>query len=299
MQTLVPLCTNRVGLVYRLQMVAFGIKTPPQHGPWADFLDVWRAADDIEVFESAWTMDHFYPLTPPLDGTHLESWAVLAALAQATKRLRLGCMVNGMHYRHPAVTANAAVTLDHISRGRFNLGLGAGWFEPESKAYGIPLGSLKERFDRFDEGLEVITSLLTNEYTDFSGRYYQLTQARCEPKPVQTRLPIVIGGRGPNRTLPAAARWADMWDLAGPDSPASWKATSDILDQRCAAIGRDPAEIRRSVHLMWPEEADPEAMAASAADYASAGVDLVIFSMRAPYKVGRLEPLASALLRTA
>jgi alkanesulfonate monooxygenase SsuD/methylene tetrahydromethanopterin reductase-like flavin-dependent oxidoreductase (luciferase family) len=263
-------------------MVAFGIKTPPQHGPWADFLDVWRAADDIDIFESAWTMDHFYPLTPPLDGTHLESWTVLAALAQATKRLRLGCMV----------------TLDHISGGRFNLGLGAGWFEPESKAYGIPLGTLKQRFDRFDEGLEVITSLLTNEHTNFSGNYYQLTNARCEPKPVQSRIPIVIGGRGPNRTLPAAARWADMWDIAGPESPATWKATSDILDQRCAAIGRDPAEIRRSVHLMWPEEADPNAMASTAADYAAAGVDLVIFSMRAPYRAARLEPLVNALLAT-
>lgn len=178
-------------------MVAFGIKTPPQHGPWADFLEVWRAADDIEVFESAWTMDHFYPLTPPIDGPHLESWAVLAALAQATTRLRLGCMVNGMHYRHPAITANAAATLDHISGGRFNLGLGAGWFETESNAYGIPLGSMKERFDRFDEGLEVIVSLLTNEYTDFDGRYYRLTNARCEPKPVQSRIPIVVGGRGP------------------------------------------------------------------------------------------------------
>ena len=279
-------------------MVSYAIKTPPQHGTWAEFLSVWRAADDIELFESAWVMDHFYPLTPPLDGTHLESWTALAALAQATSRLRLGCMVNGMHYRHPAVTANAAVTLDHISGGRFNLGLGAGWFEPESNAYGIPLGSLKERFDRFDEGLEVITSLLTKEYTDFNGRYYQLTQARCEPKPVQSRIPIVIGGRGPNRTLPAVARWADLWDLAGPDSAETWKASSDILDQRCAAIGRDPAEIRRSVHLMWPEEADPVAMAASAADYAAAGVDLVIFSMRAPYKVARLEPLVSALQRT-
>ncbi|MEO7371697.1 MAG: TIGR03560 family F420-dependent LLM class oxidoreductase [Ilumatobacteraceae bacterium] len=276
-------------------MVAFGFKTPPQHGPWADFLDVWRAADEIEVFESAWTMDHFYPLTPPLDGPHLESWAVLAALAQATTRLRLGCMVNGMHYRHPAVTANAAATLDHISRGRFNLGLGAGWFEPESEAYGIHLGSLKERFDRFDEGLEVITSLLTNEYTDFDGRYYQLTHARCEPKPVQARIPIVIGGRGPNRTLPAAARWADMWDFAGPDSPATWKATSEILDRRCESIGRDPTGIRRSIHLMWAEDADPQEMAASAGQYAAAGVDLVVFSMRAPYRAARLAPLAAAL----
>ena len=282
-------------MIYGLHMLAFGIKTPPQHGPWTDFLDVWRAADGMEIFESAWTMDHFYPLTPPLDGTHLESWAVLAAMAQATKRLRLGCMVNGMHYRHPAVTANAAVTLDHISAGRFNLGLGAGWFEPESNAYGIPLGTLKERFDRFDEGLEVITSLLTKEYTDFSGQYYELTNARCEPKPVQARIPIVIGGRGPNRTLPAAARWADIWDLAGPDSPAAWKATSDILDQRCAAIGRDPVDIIRSVHLMWSEETDSAAIAASAAEYGAAGVDLVIFSMRAPYRASRLEPLATAL----
>jgi F420-dependent oxidoreductase-like protein len=276
-------------------MVAFAIKTPPQHGRWADFLDVWRAADDIEVFESAWTMDHFYPLTPPLDGTHLESWTVLAALAQATKRLRLGCMVNGMHHRHPAVTANAAVTIDHISGGRFNLGLGAGWFEPESNAYGMRLGSLKERFDRFDEGLEVIVSLLINEHTDFSGHYYRLTNARCEPKPVQPHVPIVIGGRGPNRTLPAAARWADMWDLAGPESPAKWKATSELLDDRCAAIGRNPAEIRRSVHLMWQAEAEPAAMAATAGEYAAAGVDLVIFSMRAPYRADRLEPLATAL----
>ena len=276
-------------------MVAYGIKTPPQHGPWADFLDVWRAADDIDLFESAWTMDHFYPLTPPLDGPHLESWTVLAALAQATKRLRLGCMVNGMHYRHPAVTANAAVTVDHISGGRFNLGLGAGWFEPESNAYGIPLGSLTERFDRFDEGLEVISSLLTSEYTNFSGHYFQLSNARCEPKPVQARIPIVIGGRGPKRTLRAAARWADMWDLAGPDSPTQWKATSDVLDQRCADIGRDPADIRRSVHLMWSEDADPGELAATAAAYAEVGVDLVIFSMRAPYRVARLEPLATAL----
>jgi F420-dependent oxidoreductase-like protein len=286
---------RRPAVTYGWRMVAYGIKTPPQHGPWADFLDVWRAADDMEVFESAWTMDHFYPLTPPLDGTHLESWAVLAALAQATTRLRLGCMVNGMHYRHPAVTANAAATLDHISGGRFILGLGAGWFEPESNAYGIPLGTLKERFDRFDEGLEVITSLLTNEHTDFNGRYYQLTNARCEPKPVQARIPIAIGGKGPRRTLPAAARWADHWDMTGPENPAGWKAVSDILDQRCAEIGRDPAEIRRSVHLMWSEEADPAAMAATAADYGSAGVDLVIFSMRPPYKVTRLQPLAEAL----
>src|SRR5258706_5271814 len=174
---------RREAIVYVLVMVSYAIKTPPQHGTWADFLSVWRAADAIDVFESAWTMDHFYPLTPPIEGPHLESWVVLAAMAQATKRLRLGCMVNGMHYRHPAITANAAATLDHISGGRFSLGLGAGWLEVESSAYGIELGTLRERFDRLDEGLEVIVSLLTNELTTFDGRYFQLVEARCEPKP--------------------------------------------------------------------------------------------------------------------
>jgi F420-dependent oxidoreductase-like protein len=276
-------------------MVSYAIKTPPQHGSWADFLAVWQAADDIDVFTSAWTMDHFYPLTPPMDGTHLESWAMLAALAQATRRLRLGCMVNGMHYRHPAVTANAAVTVDHISGGRFNLGLGAGWMEAESRAYGIPLGTLKERFDRFDEGVEVIVSLLTKPHTTFSGRYYQLTDARCEPKPVQARLPIVIGGRGPKRTLRAVARWADHWDMVGAGKVEEWQRLNGVLLEHCAAVGRDPAEILRSVHVMWPADAEPKALAEQGAAFAEAGVDLVIYSMRGPYEVRLLEPLADAL----
>ena len=117
---------------------------------------MWREADEIEVFESAWNWDHFYPLAEPYDGPNLEGWTMLAALAQATSRLRLGAMVNGMHHRHPAVTANMAATLDLISGGRFELGMGAGWNEMESDAYGIPLGSLQERSDRFEEGIEII-----------------------------------------------------------------------------------------------------------------------------------------------
>jgi F420-dependent oxidoreductase-like protein len=276
-------------------VVAYAVKTPPQHGTWPEILDLWRAADDMEVFESAWTMDHFYPLSPPLDGTELESWTLLAALAQATRRLRLGCMVNGMHFRHPAVTANMAATLDHIAGGRFHLGLGAGWFEPEAEAYGIPLGTLTERFDRFDEGVEVIVSLLTRPTTTFAGRYYRLTDARCEPKPVQDRIPIVIGGRGPRRTLRTVARWADHWDVARPGDPAAWSRLDGVLREHCAAIGRDPGEIRRSVHLMWAADDDPAALADAAAGFGAAGVDLVIFSMRGPYDAGLLDPLAKAL----
>jgi F420-dependent oxidoreductase-like protein len=291
-------------------MGRYAIKTPPQHGSWAEFLDVWRAADEIDVFESAWTMDHFYPLTPPMDGTHLESWTMLAALAQATTRLRLGAMVNGMHFRHPAVTANMAVTLDHISGGRFELGLGAGWFEPEAAAYGIPLGTLKERFDRFDEvvvgarerggldeGVEVIASLLTNETTTFSGAYYNLVEARCEPKPVQQpHPPIVIGGKGPKRTLKTVARCADAWDYVMPPSVDAWSAANDVLLVHCAAIGRDASEIRRSIHYPWmPGQDDPAQLADAVQPYFAAGVDLVIFSMRGNYRASELEPMAEAL----
>ncbi len=277
-------------------MPSYAVKTPPQHGTWQEFLEVWRAVDQIELFESAWTMDHFYPLAPPAEGPHLESWTMLAALAQATARVRLGAAVNGMHFRHPTVTANMAATLDHISGGRLELGLGAGWFFLEADAYGIPLGSPGERSDRFEEGVEVIHRLLTQETTTFSGRYYQLTDARCEPKPVQRpRPPIVIGGKGPTRTLRTAARFADHWDMTFPESPGEWKALDEVLVGHCAAIGRDPASIRRSVHLSWPADADPSELADSAHSFTAAGVDLVIFSMRGPYRVELVERLARVL----
>lgn len=277
-------------------MPAYAVKTPPQHAGWKDFLEVWRAVDEIDVFESAWTMDHFYPLTPPAYGSHLESWTMLAALAQATTRLRLGAMVNGMHFRHPAVVANMAATLDHIAGGRFELGLGAGWFFPEADAYGIPLGTPKERSDRFEEGVEVIHRLLTQETTTFEGRYYHLADARCEPKSLQRpRPPIVIGGKGPRRTLRTVARWADHWDMTFPESPQEWAALDQVLVRHCEAIGRDPGEIRRSIHLSWPADAEPSALAESARGFIEAGVDLVIFSMRGPYRAALVEPLASAL----
>ena len=278
--------------------MSYAIKTPPQHGDWADFLDVWRAADQIEVFESAWNMDHFYPLTPPMDGRILESWTMLAAMAQATNRIRIGCMVNGMHFRHPAVTANMAVTLDHISGGRFDLGLGAGWFEPEAEAYGIPLGSIRERCDRFDEGVEVIDSLLTRETTDFSGEYYELVGARCEPKAVQSpRPPIVIGGKGRRRILRTTARWADQWDMTFPESPEAWSELNEVLIGHCTDLGRDPTEIKRSIHMSWPVDADPAELAAEAQPFLAAGVDQVIFSMRGPYRASLLEPLAAELAK--
>lgn len=271
------------------------IKTPPHHAPWSDFLELWKAADDIEVFESAWNWDHFYPLAEPYDGPNLEGWTMLGALAQATTRIRIGAMVNGMHHRHPAVTANMAATLDHISNGRFELGMGAGWNFMESDAYGIPLGTLRERSDRFEEGMEVIVSLLDNRVTDFSGEYYNLTGAWCEPKPVQDRIPIVIGGKGRVRTLRTVARFADQWDMTFPADPGEWSELDQVLRTHCERVGRDHCEIARSIHLGYDPESDPAELADQAAGFFDVGVDIVVWSMRGPIDAARLDPLAGAL----
>ena len=187
----------------------FGIKTAPQHTSWEDMLDVWLAADEIELFETAWNFDHFYPLQGDKNGPCLEAWVTLSALAHATSRIRIGCMVNAAPYRHPALVANMAASLDIVSEGRFELGLGAGWNEQETKAYGIDLLPMGQRMDRFEEAVEVIDNLLSHEITNFQGKYFQLEQARCEPKGgQQPKPPIVIGGGGEKRTLRIAARFA-------------------------------------------------------------------------------------------
>lgn len=271
------------------------IKTPPHHATWGAFFDVWRAADEIEVFESAWNWDHFYPLAPPYDGPNLEGWTMLGALAQATTRIRIGAMVNGMHHRHPAVTANMAATIDHISDGRFELGMGAGWNFQESDAYGIPLGTLKERSDRFEEGMEVIASLLANKATTFKGEWYELTDAWCEPKPVQDRIPIVIGGKGRMRTLRTTARFADQWDMTFPDEPSDWLELDEVLRGHCEKVGRDQSEITRSVHLGFDEETSAAGLAEKAQGFFDAGVDIVVWSMRGAMSAARLEPLADAI----
>ena len=256
-------------------------------------LEVWRAADDIEVFESGWTFDHFYPIFSDSTGPCLEGWTTLTALAQATTRLRMGTLVTGIHYRHPAVLANMAATLDVISGGRLELGIGAGWNEEESGAYGIALGTLRERSDRFEEACEVIVGLLTQETTSFSGTYYQLDQARCEPKGVQRpHPPLCIGGNGEQRTLRTAARFAQHWNYLG-GTPEEFAHKRSVLHQHCADLGRDPAEILLSSHVIF--DGDPGASAAAAADLAAVGCELAIVYLRPPHTASVLEPLAVAL----
>jgi F420-dependent oxidoreductase-like protein len=269
----------------------FGLSTAQQNTTWDALLALWRAADEMDVFESAWTFDHFYPIFSDSTGPCLEGWVTLTALAQATRRLRVGCLVSGMVYRHPAVLANMAVTLDIVSDGRLDLGLGAGWNEEECDAYGIELGTLTERFDRFAEGLEVIHGLLTEETTTFSGTHYQLTDARCEPKAVQRpHPPFVIGGSGEKRTIPLVARWAQHWNAGGP-TVTEFGAKLDKLRAACDAIGRDPAEIDVSVFVT---DLQPGAIAEKAHAFEEAGASILICRPARP-EVALLEQLAAEL----
>jgi F420-dependent oxidoreductase-like protein len=271
----------------------FAIKTRPEHQAWEELRDIWIAADEIPLFESAWNWDHFYPLTGDLTGANFEGWTMLAAMAQATRRIRIGCQVTGMIYRHPAVLANMAATVDIISGGRLELGLGAGWNQMECDAYGIELPPLRERFDRFDEGVEAVVLLLSQTVTTYPGRYIRLTDARCEPKPAQRpHPPITIGGSGRKRTLRTAARWAQQWNMIS-SGPEQWAELKAVLTSHCAEADRDVGEITCSVNLRIEDDID--AVVAQAAAYRDAGVDLAVLGLPLHAKPEMLAPLAAAL----
>ena len=273
----------------------FAFKTSQQNTSWPDILAVWKEADQIETFVSGWNFDHFYPIVGDSSGPCLEGWMTLAALAQATNRLRLGTLVTGIHYRHPAVLANMASTIDVMSGGRLELGIGAGWNEEESGAYGIPLGTPGQRSDRFEEGCQVLISLLSEEITNFDGAYYQLSNARNEPKgPQQPHPPICIGGSGEKRTLLTVARYAQHWNFVG-GTPEEFARKRDILYGHCETVGRDPAEIMLSSHVRLDPTGDVGAVADTVAAFGEQGLDLAIVYLPPPLTPAVLAPLANAL----
>lgn len=273
----------------------FAFKTSPQNTTWSDMLAVWKAADDIEVFESGWTFDHFYPIFSDPTGPCLEGWTTLTALAQATTRLRLGTMVTGIHYRHPAVLANMTAALDIISGGRLELGIGAGWNEEESGAYGIELGSVKDRFDRFEEACQVLIGLLSQETTDFDGRFYRLTAARNEPKgPQRPHPPICIGGTGEKRTLRITAKYAQHWNCPG-NNPQDFARLRDVLKAHCAEVGRNPKEIMLSAQLWLTPDRGPRGVIEDAIALGAEGMDLAVVYLPTPHDPRALEPLAEAI----
>ena len=228
----------------------FGIHLIQQNIAIAECRRLWRWADNAG-FDWFDVSDHFYesPMTEK-QGPYLECLACLAALACDTERMRIGTVVLAMDYRHPAVLANALAAIDQLSNGRLEVGLGAGWNQQEYAAYGIPFQPIGRRLDVLEEGLQVIRLLFTEQRANFDGRFFQLRDALCEPKPLQPRVPIWIGGNGERRTLRLIAQYADGWN--SPYVTAEqWTRLSGVLDRHCEDVRRDPSQIQRDVNLSF------------------------------------------------
>lgn len=199
-------------------------------------------------WDGLWLADHFMPNAEDTSSPWPEAWTTLAALAATIPRIRLGSLVTGNTYRHPAVLAKMAATIDHISNGRVVLGLGSGWQENEHQKYGIPFYTVKNRLQRLEEACQVIKALFSEESASFAGEFYQLSDAPLQPKPVQSPLPLLIGGGGEKVTLRITAQYADEWNVWG--TSADLKHKMSILDQHCEKLGRDPKDIHRTAVAM-------------------------------------------------
>jgi F420-dependent oxidoreductase-like protein len=257
--------------------------------------EFWRSADQLG-FHSVANYDHFYGL---IDNTvpTLEGWTSLAAMAAIVQRARISCMVTGVTYRHPAVLANMAVTVDHISRGRLDFGIGAGWHEAEHRGYGIEFPGAGTRVAMLDEALTIITRLWTEESVTFEGRFYRLRDALCEPTPIQRpRPPIVIGGEKP-KMLRVIARHADEWNVPSHGDVADWARVSAELDNACAEIGRDPSEIRRSVQLFIQpaDEGHLDAQLAKLPELQASGCQHALLSFYQPPTAQQLKSCAELI----
>jgi F420-dependent oxidoreductase-like protein len=252
----------------------------------------WRDADELD-FHSITNYDHFYGLTEPGTPT-FEGWTTLAAMATVVRRARVSCLVSSVTYRNPAVLAKMAVTVDHISGGRLDFGLGAGWHEEEHRGYGLEFPSAGVRVAMLDEALTIIRRLWTEESVTFAGRFYSLVDARCEPKPVQRpHPPIVIGGEKP-KMLRVIARHADEWNVGSAGDPQAWAQVSAGLDDACREVGREPGQIRRSVQLFLhpDQEGQVEEQLDRLPEFAALGCEHAVLSFYQP-------PTAAQLRRAA
>ena len=278
-----------------MRPLRFGIKTAPQHTTYEDMLAVWEEADQFPAIEHAWLFDHFAPIHSDVDGPCLEGWITLAAYAARTTRLRLGLMVTGNTYRHPAVLAKIATTVDVMSGGRLDFGIGAGWNEYEHASMGIPLYQPGERIRRLDEACQIYKALCTQHTTDFDGRYYQLKEARCEPKPVQRPYPpIVIGGGGEQLTLKVVAKHADIWNNSG-GTPEVFKHKVEVLRGHCATVGRDPDEIELSVQVPVNYD-DLGSTIQTAQGFVNEGATHIVLNMRPAFPSGIVARLAEEVI---
>ncbi|MBI4935149.1 MAG: TIGR03560 family F420-dependent LLM class oxidoreductase [Actinobacteria bacterium] len=299
-------------------MTVFGVHVGLQHTTADELRGVWRRIEELGFgWISVW--DHFYGATgKPDDAACLEAVAMHAALACTTTKVRCGSLVYSVGYRHPAVLAKAITAIDQLSGGRADMGIGAGWAKVEYDAYGIPFPEIKTRMDQLEEGIQCLRGLLHDDVTSFEGQWFTLNEARNEPRPVQKKLPIWIGGGGEKRTLKIAARSADGWNVPfiAPDVFAHKNA---VLNEHCAVAGRDPKEIQRAINvgLAFTEESlvqqfgnlaplvkpgvlsgSDQEMIDRIGQYVEAGADQVNIALRAPFDLESLERF-SALLKLA
>ena len=260
--------------------------------PWAEIRELAQTADNLGAY-AIYLCDHFMGHTDDdtvTDEGMLECVTLLGALAPLTSQSRLGPLVLGSTYRHPAVVANQLTALDHVSDGRAIAGLGAGWQVNEHTAYGIDLMNPRDRSDRFEESVAVVSSLLREDRTTFEGRFFRLHDAPNNPKPLQDRLPILVAGGGEHRTIPMAARYADVWHVWG--TPEKYAAKSALLDRACAAIGRDPGEVRRATGFPYPVGTD---IAAALEPYPEVCDEFVVFDWSDRPMQSTIDDLVAAL----
>ena len=274
----------------------FGICTD-QNLPWPTLVERWQYFEALG-FDSVWDCDHYIQPSRPT-GPYFEGWTLLAGLAARTERVRVGVLVSSNTFRHPALLAKEAVTVDHISNGRLELGLGAGWYVPEHEKFGLDFPAPTELVGRFREAVEIVDRLLRNEVTSYEGRYYQLRDAPFRPGPVQRpRPPLTIGAKGP-RMLEIVARHADAWNSSG--TVEEVRARNRVLDEKCAAIGRDPAEIVRSLYgwaAIMPDDpwASVEAFQEVIGRYREAGIEEFIIDQPPDAQLGVLERVATDVI---
>lgn len=268
------------------------IKTAQHDRDWDDMLRYWRDAEAEEAITGGWLFDHFVPINGHVEGPCMDGWTLLAALAASTERLRLGLMVGCNGYRHPAVLAKIATTVDRISGGRLDMGLGAGWFELEYNMYGIPFPPPAQRIHELDEACQALKLLWTEELANFDGKYYKLTEARHEPKPVQAPYPpFTIGGGGEKLTLRVVAKHASIYNAPG-GTPEEVQHKNRVLDEHCAAIGRDPGEIRRSWQFYLKDPAQAGGIQARIEPYLAIGMDHICIGMPGEYHEGLINEVA-------
>jgi alkanesulfonate monooxygenase SsuD/methylene tetrahydromethanopterin reductase-like flavin-dependent oxidoreductase (luciferase family) len=282
-------------------MPRFGIMTAPAQVGYEDILRVWREADAVPQIEHAWLFDHLMPIGGDPLGPAYEGWTLLSALAAHTHRLRLGLLVTSNRFRPPAMLAKIAATVDVVSGGRLDFGIGAGsrpdhpLARREYEAHGLPFHDFAHSMGSLAEACTVIRQLWTSpEPFDFDGEHVQLTGAFCNPKPVQRPYPpIVIGGRS-SALLRVAATHADIWNIPGGDMP-DVIARSALLDRYCTEIGRNPADITRSIHLgvTYTDPAPTRAAIRAATD---AGFHHIVLGLPAPYPEGVAEWVADKLI---